>query len=189
VSLKTVEVEGVAKRFGALLANDDVSFTIPAGRVLGLVGENGAGKTTVMNVLAGLYLPDRGAVTVAGVPLRLGSPKTSVAAGIGMVHQQFKLVETLTGFENLSLARDRGRLIQPSQAADEVHQLMAELGFEIDLATQVWQMPLAVRQQLEILRTLAIGAEVLILDEPTSVLSQEAVARAFACIEPAPDHQ
>jgi simple sugar transport system ATP-binding protein len=182
VSLKTVEIEGVAKRFGALLANDDVSFTIPAGRVLGLVGENGAGKTTVMNVLAGLYLPDRGAVTVAGVPLRLGSPKTSVAAGIGMVHQQFKLVETLTGFENLSLARDRGRLIQPSQAADEVHQLMAELGFEIDLATQVWQMPLAVRQQLEILRTLAIGAEVLILDEPTSVLSPPETVRLFGIV-------
>ena len=72
--------------------------------MLGLVGENGAGKTTAMNVLAGLYLPDRGAVSIAGTPLRLGSPKASVAAGIGMVHQQFKLVETLTGFENLSLA-------------------------------------------------------------------------------------
>jgi simple sugar transport system ATP-binding protein len=177
-----VRIEGVAKRFGGLLANDDVSFTIPAGRVLGLVGENGAGKTTVMNVLAGIYLPDAGAVSIAGSPLRLGSPKASVAACIGMVHQQFKLVETLSGFENLSLARDRGRFVQPSQADPEVRQLMAELGFEIDLSAQVWQMPLAVRQQLEILRTLAIGAEVVILDEPTSVLSPPETGSLFRII-------
>jgi general nucleoside transport system ATP-binding protein len=182
VSPKTVEIEGVSKRFGALLANDEVSFTVPAGRMLGLVGENGAGKTTVMNVLAGIYLPDQGAVTIAGTPLRLGSPKASVAAGIGMVHQQFKLVETLTGFENLSLARDRGRFAQPPAADAEVRRLMAELGFEIDLSAQVWQMPLAVRQQLEILRTLAIGAELVILDEPTSVLSPPETVRLFRIV-------
>jgi general nucleoside transport system ATP-binding protein len=177
-----VRIEGVTKRFGALLANDDVSFTIPAGRVLGLVGENGAGKTTVMNVLAGLYLPDQGAVGIGDAPLRLGSPKASVTAGIGMVHQQFKLVETLTGLENLSLAQDRGRLLQPSMASADVRALMADLGFEIDLLARVWQMPLAVRQQLEILRTLAIGARVLILDEPTSVLSPPETVRLFRII-------
>jgi ABC-type uncharacterized transport system ATPase subunit len=178
----TVRIEGLTKRFGALLANDEVSFEIAAGRVLGLVGENGAGKTTVMNVLAGLYLPDGGAVSIAGAPLRLGSPKTSVAAGIGMVHQQLKLVETLTGFENLSLARDRGRLLQPPEAGAELRALMADLGFAIDLAAQVWQMPLAVRQQLEILRTLAIGARLLILDEPTSVLSPPETVRLFEIV-------
>jgi ABC-type uncharacterized transport system ATPase subunit len=183
VSLNTVDIEGVSKRFGALLANDDVSFTIPASRVLGLVGENGAGKTTVMNVLAGIYLPDQGAVSIAGTPLRLGAPKASVAAGIGMVHQQFKLVETLSGFENLSLARDRGRFAQPSGPDAEVRRLMAELGFGIDLAAQVWQMPLAVRQQLEILRTLAIGARLVILDEPTSVLSPPETGRLFGIIK------
>jgi simple sugar transport system ATP-binding protein len=180
--LDAVRIEGVSKRFGALLANDDVSFEVPAGRVLGLVGENGAGKTTVMNVLAGLYLPDGGAVSVAGAPLRLGSPKASVAAGIGMVHQQFKLVETLTGSENLSLARDHGRLLQLSEAGAPVRALMADLGFAIELSAQVWQMPLAVRQQLEILRTLAIGAKVLILDEPTSVLSPLETVHLFRII-------
>jgi simple sugar transport system ATP-binding protein len=178
----TVRIEGLTKRFGALLANDEVSFEIPAGRVLGLVGENGAGKTTVMNVLAGLYLPDSGAVSISGMPLRLGSPRASVAAGIGMVHQQLKLVETLSGFENLSLARDRGRLLQPSKAGVELCALMADLGFAIDLAAQVWQMPLAVRQQLEILRTLAIGAGVLILDEPTSVLAPPETVRLFEIV-------
>ena len=177
-----VRIEGLTKRFGALLANDEVSFEIPAGRVLGLVGENGAGKTTVMNVLAGLYMPDSGAVSISGMPLRLGSPRASVAAGIGMVHQQLKLVETLSGFENLSLARDRGRLLQPSEAGAELRALMADLGFAIELAAQVWQMPLAVRQQLEILRTLAIGAKLLILDEPTSVLSPPETVRLFEIV-------
>ncbi|HEX5079424.1 MAG TPA: ATP-binding cassette domain-containing protein [Geminicoccaceae bacterium] len=179
---EAVRIEGVSKRFGALLANDDVGFAIPAGRVLGLVGENGAGKTTVMNVLAGLYLPDAGTVTIAGAPLRLGSPKASVAAGIGMVHQQLKLVDTLTGIENLSLAQHRGRLLQRSEAGPELRALMAELGFEIDLSAQVWQMPLAIRQQLEILRTLAIGARLLILDEPTSVLSPPETVRLFRIV-------
>jgi general nucleoside transport system ATP-binding protein len=177
-----LRIQSVRKRFGALLANDDVSFTIPAGRVLGLVGENGAGKTTVMNVLAGIYLPDSGSISIAGAPIRLGSPRASVAAGIGMVHQQFKLVETLTGWENLSLARDRGRVLQSSKPSAEVGALMAELGFAIDLAPQVWQMPLAIRQQLEILRTLAIGARVLILDEPTSVLAPPETVRLFRIV-------
>jgi simple sugar transport system ATP-binding protein len=177
-----VRLEGVTKRFGPLLANDDVSFDIPAGRVVGLLGENGAGKTTAMNVLAGLYLPERGCVLIEGEPLPLGSPRASVAAGIGMVHQQFKLVETLTGFENISLGLHRGRLLQPTGADDRIRALMAEVGFEIDLAVRVWQMALAERQQLELLRTLAVGARVLILDEPTSVLSPLETGRLFRII-------
>jgi simple sugar transport system ATP-binding protein len=177
-----VRLEGVTKRFGPLLANDDVSFDIPAGRVVGLLGENGAGKTTAMNVLAGLYLPERGRVLIEGEPLPLGSPRASVAAGIGMVHQQFRLVETLTGFENISLGLHRGGLLQPTDPDERILGLMAEVGFEIDLAARVWQMTLAERQQLELLRTLAIGARVLILDEPTAVLSPLETARLFAIV-------
>jgi len=177
-----IRLEGVTKRFGPLLANDDVSFDIPADRVIGLLGENGAGKTTAMNVLAGLYLPERGRILLDGEPLPLGSPRASVAAGIGMVHQQFRLVETLTAFENVSLGLHRGRLLQPAGADDRIEALMAEVGFEIDLAARVWQMTLAQRQQLELLRTLAIGARILILDEPTSVLSPLETARLFAII-------
>ncbi len=177
-----VRLEGVTKRFGPLLANDDVSFDIPAGLVVGLLGENGAGKTTAMNVLAGLYLPERGRVLIEGEPLPLGSPRASVAAGIGMVHQQFRLVETLTGFENISLGLHRGRLLQPTGTDDRIRALMAEVGFEIDLAARVWQMTLAERQQLELLRTLAVGARVLILDEPTSVLSPLETGRLFGII-------
>jgi general nucleoside transport system ATP-binding protein len=128
---------GVSKRFGTRPANDDVTLDIPRGRILGLVGENGAGKTTAMNVLAGLYLPERGAVMVEGTPLELGSPRASLAAGIGMVHQHFKLAETLTGFENISLALDRGRFLQSRGPAEGLRALMTEVGFDLDLSARV----------------------------------------------------
>lgn len=166
-----VAVKGITKRFGKLAANNDVSFDLPKGKVLALLGENGAGKSTIMNVLCGLYLPDEGQIEVDGAPMTLGSPRSSLNAGIGMVHQQFRLVPTLTGLENISLAVHSGKMFRPRQADDELMALMAELGFDIDLSLPVWQMPLARRQQLEILRTLAAGAQVMILDEPTSVLS------------------
>src|SRR5262249_27639627 len=137
---------GISKRFGPLRAVDDVSIHLQRGRVVGIVGENGAGKTTAMNILAGIYVPDTGAVMIDDAPLLLGSPMHAVAAGVGMVHQHFKLVETLTGAANVSLALDRGRFLQPSLVGAAVEQLMRELGFEIDLAARVWQMPLSQRQ-------------------------------------------
>lgn len=175
-------LDGITKRFGTLTANNGVSIVLPRGRVIGLLGENGAGKTTIMNVLAGLYRPDAGSIEVDGRPLRLGSPTAAIAAGIGMVHQQFKLVETLTGAENISLAIDRGRFLQPRKPSLEVEALLEELGFRIDLEARVWQMPLAECQQLEILRTLAAGARILVLDEPTSVLSPIETQSLFAII-------
>lgn len=177
-----VRLHNISKRFGHLLANDDVSLDIRGGEVLGLVGENGAGKTTAMNVLTGVYLPDRGGIEVDGRPLRPGSPRHAVAAGIGMVHQQFKLVETLTGFENISLAVDHGHFLRRHRPDPQLEELMQGLGFEIDLSARVWQMSLSVRQQLEILRTLAIGARVLVLDEPTSVLSPPETVKLFGVV-------
>ena len=113
------------------------------------------------------------------MPLKLGAPRAALNAGVGMVHQQFKLIETLTGFENISLALHRGRFRQPRRADAELERLMQDLGFDLDLNRAVWQMPLAIRQQLEILRVLAIGAQTLILDEPTSVLSPLEVEKLF----------
>jgi ABC-type uncharacterized transport system ATPase subunit len=162
---------GITKAFGRIIANDQVSFDIHGGRILALLGENGAGKSTVMNVLAGLYAPDAGVVEIDGEPIAIGSPSLSIRNGIGMVHQQFKLVETLTGLENIALAVDRGRLLQRRHLGAALAGLIDELGFEIDLARPVWQLSLARRQQIEILRVLAAGARVLVLDEPTSVLS------------------
>lgn len=177
-----VRIEQVSKRFGDLLANREVSISIPPGCVLGLLGENGAGKTTVMNILCGLYLPDSGRILVDGHPLKLSSPRSSFDAGIGMVHQQFKLIEPLTGFENISLAVDRGRFLNFGRPREDVLTLNRELGFELDLAMPVWQMSLAMRQQLEILRVLAAGARLLILDEPTSVLSSLESEKLFTIV-------
>ena len=171
--------QNVSKSFGSLRALADVSFDVPRGRIVALLGENGAGKTTAMNVLAGLYLPDRGRVLVDGEPLKAGVPRASLDAGIGMVHQQFKLVETLTGFENISLALHRGRWRQPRRADQALRALMDGLGFDLDLGRAVWQLPLGIRQQLEILRVLAVGATTLILDEPTSVLSPLETEKLF----------
>ncbi|MGI9487501.1 MAG: ABC transporter ATP-binding protein [Geminicoccaceae bacterium] len=177
-----ITFQRISKSFGDLQALADVSFGIPAGRVVALLGENGAGKTTAMNVLAGLYLPDGGEVLVDDKPLKAGTPRASLDAGIGMVHQQFKLVDTLTGFENLSLALHRGRFVQPKKVDSDLERLMADLGFDLDLERPVWQMPLAFRQQLEILRVLATGASTLILDEPTSVLSPLETEKLFALL-------
>jgi simple sugar transport system ATP-binding protein len=161
----------ISKRFGRIQALEDVSFHLHGGRVTALLGENGAGKSTLMNILTGLYLPDAGTVEMEGRELALGVPAASVAAGIGMVHQQFRLIERLTGFENVSLALHAGRVFQPRRPDAQVSAALDELGFTLDLSRPVWQLTLAQRQQLEILRTIACGARVLVLDEPTSVLS------------------
>lgn len=177
-----VVVRGISKRFGALIANHQVSFEVGEGRILGLVGENGAGKTTLMNVLAGIYLPEKGEILIDGEPLPLGSPRASVESGIGMVHQSFKLVETLTGFENISLGLHRKAVWQPVSLPEAVEDLQETLGFSLDLRAPVWQLSLAERQQLEILRTLALGCRLLILDEPTSVLSPIEAEKLFAIL-------
>jgi len=175
-----VGLERLSKRFGHSLANDEVSIAVPSGKVVALVGENGAGKTTAMNLLAGLYVPDSGRIYVRGQLLQPGSPRDSIRAGIGMVHQHFKLVDTMTGLENISLAMDRGRILRRRRANPAIHALMRDVGFSFDLNIPVWQMTLAARQQLEILRTLlAAGTHLLILDEPTSVLSAVESAELF----------
>ncbi|CAH1651094.1 Autoinducer 2 import ATP-binding protein LsrA [Hyphomicrobiales bacterium] len=181
--LPVLQVEHVTKSFGDVLANSDVSFAVPAGSVVALLGENGAGKSTAMNAVCGLYLPETGRILVDGRPVELGSPSAAVAAGVGMVHQQFKLVDTLTGYENISLATDRGRFLQRRQAPSALTDLMQEVGFQLDLAAPVWTMPLAARQQLEILRVLAQGARLLILDEPTSVLSPKETEQLFGIVK------
>ena len=177
-----VRLQDITKRFGTLTANDGVTFNITQGRIVALLGENGAGKTTAMNVLAGIYCPDLGSIAIDGRTLELGSPRASVAAGIGMVHQNFKLVETLSGEENISLAIDGGEFWRRSRPNERVTALLADLGFNLNLSARVWQMSLAYRQQLEILRTLAAGARILLLDEPTSVLSPFESKALFAIL-------
>jgi simple sugar transport system ATP-binding protein len=175
VSHPAVELDGIWKRFPGVIANAGASLTVRPGTVHAVLGENGAGKTTLMNCLAGVYRPDEGAVRVHGVEQRFSAPADAIAAGIGMVHQEFRLVDTFTVAENVVLGA-APRVVSQRAIAGEVADLAQRFGFEADPARPVWQLSMGERQRVEILKALWRNAQVLILDEPTAVLTpQEAV--------------
>ena len=167
-----IVIEGIDKSFGSFKALDDVSIRIARGAIHAILGENGAGKTTLMNILYGLYRPDRGTMSLEGKPLELTSPMDAIRRGIGMIHQHFMLVNSLTVTENIVLGLGRG-LAKVDLDAHEarVRQMSEEFGFDIDPRKEVWMLPMGMRQRVEILKALYRKAEVLILDEPTSVLA------------------
>jgi general nucleoside transport system ATP-binding protein len=183
-----ISLRHIHKRFGAVTALDDVSLDIGTGEVIALVGENGAGKSTLMNVLYGLYQADSGEVLVDGQPVRLRSPKDAIAKGIGMVHQHFMLVPTLTVAENVVLGREPSRWgrMDLERACQEVAATCERFGFKLDPRARVDTLSVGSQQKVEIVKALHRGAQVLILDEPTAVLTpQEAddlfrVARGLA---------
>ncbi len=183
-----ISLRHIHKRFGAVTALDDVSLDIGTGEVIALVGENGAGKSTLMNVLYGLYQADAGEVVVQGQPVRLRSPKDAIARGIGMVHQHFMLVPTLTVAENVVLGREPSRWgrMDLDRACEEVAATCERFGFKLDPRARVDTLSVGSQQKVEIVKALHRGAQVLILDEPTAVLTpQEAddlfrVARELA---------
>ncbi len=159
-----IELRDLTKSFASVAANDGVSFHVDSGEILGLVGENGAGKSTCMNMLFGHIVPDSGTILVNGSEVRFRSPKESIKAGIGMVHQHFLLALPLTGLEHLELVAGRGAKAHAVKA-------MRDLGFEFDLAARVEDLSVGQQQQLEILKVICQGARVIILDEPTAVLT------------------
>ncbi|HVO31434.1 MAG TPA: ATP-binding cassette domain-containing protein, partial [bacterium] len=170
-----MEAIDVVVRFGDLAAVDRVSLAAAPGEVLAVVGENGAGKTTLMNVLFGLVRPSAGEVRVGGRRVAFRSARDAIAAGIGMVHQHFRLVRTLTVAENLVLGDEpaRGALLDARAAEERTAALAADLGFRIDPRARVEDLPVGAQQRVEILKSLARGANVLILDEPTAVLTPQ----------------
>jgi general nucleoside transport system ATP-binding protein len=175
VTHPAVELDGIWKRFPGVIANAGASLTVRPGTVHAVLGENGAGKTTLMNCLAGVYRPDEGAVRVRGEEQRFSSPADAIAAGIGMVHQEFRLVPTFTVAENVVLGA-APRVISQSAIVREVTELAARFGFDAEPTRPVWQLSMGERQRVEILKALWRDARVLILDEPTAVLTpQEAV--------------
>jgi simple sugar transport system ATP-binding protein len=167
-----VVIDGISKSFGAFLALNNVSLRIRRGAIHAILGENGAGKTTLMNILYGLYRPDSGTMSLDGRPLELASPKDAIARGIGMIHQHFMLVNSLTVTENIVLGLGRGLGAIDLKAHEaRVRQMSRDFGFDVDPAVEVWKLPMGMRQRVEILKALYRKAEVLILDEPTSVLA------------------
>jgi len=174
-----VQMVGITKRFPGVLANDQVNLELHSGEIHGLLGENGAGKTTLMNILFGLYQPEEGQILLRGQPVRLLSPADAIRSGIGMVHQHFKLVPPFSVTENIILGLEGSTLIDMKAAQRQVAETAGQYGLKIDPAAQVQQLSVGEQQRVEIVSSLFRGAEVLILDEPTAVLTpQEAESLA-----------
>ena len=182
--IKHVRMRQITKTFPGVLANDRVDLDINSGEVLALLGENGAGKTTLMKVLYGLYRPDSGQILVNGEAVTINSPRDAIALGIGMVHQHFMLVPSLTVVENvvLGLRSQRGPLLDLDTASQRIVALGEEYGFRIRPDAPVWQLSVGEQQRVEIIKALYRGAELLILDEPTAVLTPQEARELIAIL-------
>jgi simple sugar transport system ATP-binding protein len=176
-----IELRGIDKWFGEVHANQDISLAIQAGTVHGIIGENGAGKSTLMGILYGYHLPDRGEILVRGRAASIQSPQDALRAGIGMVHQHFMLVEPFTVLENVVLGVEGGFLLKAglARARAELERLGREYHLEVDLDARVGDLGVGHRQRVEILKALYRGADVLILDEPTAVLTPQEADHLF----------
>ena len=166
-----VVMRGITKRFPGVVANDDVSLELRAGEVHALVGENGAGKSTLMRILYGMYPHEEGSIEVRGKAVRIHSPRDAIAQGIGMVHQHFVLVDPFTVAENVILGREGGPIVRADEANRKVRKLAETYGFQIDPSAPVESLSVGEEQRVEILKALYRGVEILILDEPTAVLT------------------
>ncbi|MBC7093624.1 ABC transporter ATP-binding protein [Candidatus Bipolaricaulota bacterium] len=176
----TVLLQDITKAFPGVLANDRVTLELRAGEVHALLGENGAGKTTLMNILYGLYRPDSGEILIRGVPTQIHSPRDAIAHGIGMVHQHFKLVFPHTVAENVALGLKRTPFWAPIRVVErKLRELSERYGLPVDPGSRVWELSAGEQQRVEILKALYRGAEILILDEPTSVLTPQEATELF----------
>ena len=180
-----LELRGITKSFPGVLANDHVDFDLRRGEVHALLGENGAGKSTLMNILYGLYHPDEGEIRINGEPVRISSPKAAIELGVGMVHQHFMLIPVMTVAENIVLAeepRTAGVFLDYDAAIRRVRDLAATFNFAIDPDAKVERITVGQQQRVEILKALFRGADILILDEPTAVLTPQEADELFAIL-------
>ncbi|MFP4396337.1 MAG: ABC transporter ATP-binding protein [Anaerolineales bacterium] len=182
--IDTLEMRGIVKRFPGVLANDHIDFDVHAGEVHALLGENGAGKSTLMKVLYGLYEPDEGEIWLNGQQVDIQSPTDAIDLGIGMIHQHFMLVETLTVAENvaLGLPSSRAPLTDLERVSQRILELADIYGLRVDPSAYIWQLAVGQRQRVEIIKALYRGAALLILDEPTAVLTPQEVDEFFVTI-------
>ena len=175
-----VEMRNITKRFGPVLANDKVWLDIYRGEILALLGENGSGKTTLMNMLSGIYFPDEGTISIDGKEVVIRSPKDAFDLGIGMIHQHFKLVDVLTAAENIVLGL--GGKLDLKTASKKIREICDAYGFEVDPDQKIYDMSVSQKQTVEIVKVLYRGADILILDEPTAVLTPQETDRLFAVL-------
>ena len=175
-----IELRGITKRFGAsIIANNNVSLDVKKGEILSVLGENGCGKTTLMNMLAGIYYPDEGTILIHGEEASIRSPKDAFRYNIGMIHQHFKLIDVFTAAENIVIGTGEGEKYDIKLAKTRISAMSEKYGFHIELDKKVYDMSVSEKQTVEIVKALYRGADVLILDEPTAVLTPQEIDRLF----------
>ncbi|MBQ7737332.1 MAG: ATP-binding cassette domain-containing protein, partial [Oscillospiraceae bacterium] len=178
--IPAVAMRDITKRFGPVVANDKCWLNIYRGEILALLGENGSGKTTLMNMLSGVYFPDEGTIAIDGKHVVIRSPKDAFALGIGMIHQHFKLVDVFTAAQNIVLGLP-GKL-DLKEAARKIREICERYGFEVDPDQKIYDMSVSQKQTVEIVKVLYRGADILILDEPTAVLTPQETEKLFAVL-------
>ncbi len=177
-----IELRGVTKTFGEVVANDNVNLTLKKGEILSILGENGSGKTTLMNMLSGIYFPDKGEILVNGVPVTIRSPRDAFDLKIGMIHQHFKLIPIFTATENIILGqKEQGRLNMDKKNR-EIKELADTYGFDLEPQKKIYDMTVSQKQTVEIIKVLYRGADILILDEPTAVLTPQETEKLFVIL-------
>ncbi len=177
-----IEFKNVTKSFGTVFANHNVTLGVTKGEILSLLGENGSGKTSLMNLVAGIYYPDAGEIFVNGEKREITSPHDSLELGIGMIHQHFKLIDVFNGVENIALTIPKSEKYDIKAVRKKAEEICKKYGFELDLSQKVYNMSVSQKQTLEIVKVLYRGADILILDEPTAVLTMQETQKLFNVI-------
>ena len=174
-----IELKGITKSFGSVVANNNVDISVRPGEILALLGENGSGKTTLMNMISGIYKPDKGQIFVDGKEVSIDSPEDAKRLGIGMVHQHFKLVDVFSAADNIWMGKEKSGLILKKDRYAKIREMAEKFGFEIDPEKKVCNMSVSEKQTLEIVKVLYYGAKIIILDEPTAVLTVQEIRKLF----------
>ncbi len=177
-----IELKNITKTFGSIVANKNVSLTVNCGEILSILGENGSGKTTLMNMISGIYFPDSGHIYINGKEVVIRSPKDAFDHKIGMIHQHFKLVDVFTAAENIVLGIEENGKYNIKKSTQKIKEITDKYGFEIDLNKKIYEMSVSEKQTVEIVKVLYKGADILILDEPTAVLTPQETQKLFAVL-------
>ena len=175
-----LQMRGITKRFGPVVANNHVDLDVYRGEILAVLGENGSGKTTLMNMIAGIYYPDEGQILIDGREVVIRSPKDAFEHKIGMVHQHFKLVDLFTAAENIVLGMEKEGRYNIREVNTEVGKITEHYGFHLDPTKKIYDLSVSEKQTVEIIKVLYRGADILILDEPTAVLTPQEITRLFS---------
>jgi len=181
-STAAIELKNITKTFGSVIANKDICMTVNKGEILSVLGENGSGKTTLMNMISGIYFPDEGQIFIDGEEVVIKSPKDAFDYKIGMIHQHFKLVDVFSAAENIVLGLENEEKFDIKTASKKVKEIADKYGFMIDPDKKIYEMSVSEKQTVEIIRVLYRGADILILDEPTAVLTPQETKKLFAVL-------